>query len=413
MDLLTHIQNRFLIFDGAFGTVLMDGCLKPGENPSLLNITHPEEVSSIHRQYLESGAMVITLNTFSNSRFKVKDLPYSIEELAKGAFECAARAVEEAGKSAYLIYDIGPCGKLLEPMGEVSFEEAYDIFKEQALLAEKYGADAVLIETIADLYEMKAGILAVKENTALPVFCSFTIEENGRTYTGGCIESMAALAEGLGADAVGINCSVGPKQLLPHAKHLAELTSLPILIQPNAGLPQEHDGVTTFDVTAEEYTEVMVELAKVGINILGGCCGTNYHYIQLLAENVLSLTPVKRSISSAEYACTPTTCVEITPDTPTYHLVLPENAAELSGYIAKEDFDSVLDLVLDQLYEIDAEYILLDTTLLSGISPQKVSAMLKYLQTAVRLPFGVVAHSGDEAEIMTREYNGKAFVLIK
>ena len=412
MNLLAHIEDHFLIFDGAFGTVLMDGCLKPGENPTVLNITHPEEVAAIHKNYLKSGAMVVTLNTFSCSRFKLEGLPYTMEELVKAAFDCAARAVDEAGKSAYIIYDMGPCGKLLEPMGEVSFGEAYELCREQALLAEKYGADAVLIETMADLYEIKAALLAVKENTRLPVFCSITIEQNGRTYTGGCIESMAAMLESLGADAVGINCSVGPKDLLPHAKKLASLTRLPVIIQPNAGLPQEHDGVTTFDVTPEEYAEVMAELAKSGVNILGGCCGTNYDYIRLLAEKVLPLEPVKRNVAPRETACTPSVCVEVSENTPVFRLVTPENAAELSGYISSGDFDGVLDIVLDKLYDVEAEYIFLDATLLSGVSPERVSALLKHLQTAVRLPFGIAAQSAEDAETMTREYNGKALVKL-
>lgn len=413
MDFLTQIQNGFLIFDGAFGTVLMEGCLKPGENPTVLNITHPEEVVSIHKNYLKSGAMVITLNTFSCSRFKLKGIPYSMEELVKAAFDCAARAVDEAGKSAYIIYDMGPCGKLLEPMGEVSFSEAYDLCKEQALLAEKYGADAVLIETMADLYEVKAALLAVKENTKLPVLCSITIEQNGRTYTGGCIESMAAMMESLGADAVGINCSVGPKDLLPHAKKLATLTKLPIIIQPNAGLPQEHDGVTTFDVTPEEYAEVMAELAGCGVNILGGCCGTNYNYIRLLSEKIFPLTPVKREIKSKEIACTPSVCVEVTADTPAFCLVTPENAARISEYISSGDLDSILDLILDQLYDVNADYIFLDTTLLSGVSSSQISALLKYLQTAVRLPFGLGVHTVEDAKTMTREYNGKAWIKLQ
>ena len=412
MDLRNHIKENFLIFDGAFGTVLMSDCLKPGENPTVLNITHPEAVTAIHRGYLESGAMVITLNTFSCSRFKIAGLPYSMEEMIKGAFDCAARAVDAAGKSAYLIYDMGPCGKLLEPMGEVTFEEAYDLCKEQAVLAEKYGADAVLIETMADLYEVKAALLAVKENTSLPVFCSITIEQNGRTYTGGCVESAAALAEALGADAVGINCSVGPKDLLPHAKRLAEATSLPVIIQPNAGLPQEHDGVTTFDITPEEYAEVMGELANSGINILGGCCGTNYDYIRLLSEKVSGLSPVKRTHETGPSASTPTTFVKVTDETSTFELVTAENAGEISGYITSGDYDSVLDIILDKLYDIDAEYILLDATLLADISPETISAMLKYLQTAVRAPFGVIAPSKEAAAAMTRAYNGTPLVKL-
>lgn len=413
MNLRSAIKENFLVFDGAFGTVLMDGALQPGENPSVLNLTKPEIVTEIHREYLESGAMVVTLNTFNSSRFKTEGLPYALEELVQGAFSCAKEAVRQFGKPAYLIYDIGPCGKLLEPMGDVTFEEAYNIAKEQVLLAEAYGADAILIETMADLYEMKAALLAAKENTSLPVFCTFTIEQNGRTYTGGCIESMAATLEFLGADAVGINCSVGPRDLLPYAKKLTKLTNLPVMVQPNAGLPQEHGGITTFDVTPEEYTEVMADLARAGVTILGGCCGTNYDYIRLLSEQLAALVPAKRNITKKEVACTPSVCVEITPKIPVFQVVTAENATAMSQWIASGEFDSVLDVILNQLYDVEADYVLVDTTLLSGVLPGQISALLKHLQTAVRLPFGVAAASMQDALAMTREYNGKPFLAIR
>lgn len=413
MNILTHIKDNFLLFDGAFGTVLMDGALQPGENPSVLNLTKPEIVAGIHRNYLESGAMVVTLNTFSASRYKIEGLPYSLEELAKGAFDCAHKAVEQAGKPAYLIYDIGPCGKLLEPMGEVSFDEAYDIYKEQALLAEQYGADAILLETEADLYEVKAGLLAAKENTGLPVFCSITLEQNGRTYTGGCVESAAAMLEALGADAVGLNCSVGPKDLLPYAKRLTEVTGLPVLVQPNAGLPKEHGGVTTFDVTPDEFAKVMEELAKCGVRILGGCCGTNYACIRELSGRLNGLSPVKSTAESKPCGCTPSVYVEVTAQTPVFELITQENAAEIGGYMAGGDYDSIIDLALDQIYDMDAAYMNLNCTLLSGVSPEQAAEAVKALQTAVRLPFGITAVSEEEAMKITRYYNGKPYVTVK
>lgn len=413
MDILSHIQNQFLIFDGAFGTVLMDGALQPGENPSVLNVTKPDTVTEIHRKYLESGAMVITLNTFSNSRFKVEGLPYTVEELAHAAFECAARAVEQAGQSAYIVYDIGPCGKLLEPMGEVSYEEAYEIYKEQALLAQKLGADAVLIETMADPYELKIGALAVKENTRLPLFCSVTLEQNGRTYTGGCLESVAAMMESVGADAVGINCSVGPKDLLPYAKQLAEITPLPVLIQPNAGLPQEHNGVTTFDVTPEEYAGIMGELAACGVNILGGCCGTNYEYIRQLSSVLAGMQPVSRAVEPRSTACTATACIAVDANTPFFELVTPENAGEICGYIASGDYDSVLDLALDKLYDAEAEYMDIDFTLLPDVTAEQGGGLVKTLQTAVRMPFGITASDKAFANAISRVYNGSPVIRVK
>lgn len=413
MDFLSTIQNRLLIFDGAFGTVLMERGLKPGENPTVLNMTMPEVVTDIHKNYLESGAQVVTLNTFSNSRYKIEGLPYSLDDMAHAAFECAIKAVEAAGKSAFLIYDIGPCGKLLEPMGEVTFEEAYDLYKEQAVVAEKYGADAILIETQSDLFEMKAGLLAAKENTSLPVICSITLEANGRTYTGGCLESIAATLERLGADAIGLNCSVGPKDLLPYAKQLLQLTSLPVIVQPNAGLPQEQDGVTVFDTTPDEFADIMAELAKAGANILGGCCGTNYEYIRKLTKAVEGMTPVKRTVEPVACACTPSVFVAVTADTEKVDLITPQNAEEIAGYIQSQDFDSLMDIALDKAYEGDAEYMLLDLTLLPGLSPDVAAAAIRFLQTTVRLPLGIAAHSEDAAKQAARFYNGTPYVIIK
>ena len=184
MGFCEDIGNKLLFCDGALGTVLLDECLEPGQNPTILNKTNPELIQSIHRRYLESGADIVTTNTFSNSRLKVAELPCSVEEYGKTAVELARRAIQESGKQAYIAYDIGPCGKLLEPMGELSFDEAYDIFKEQVLIAKDAGADLILMETMADLYEIKAGILAAKENCTLPVVCTMTIEQSGRSYTG-------------------------------------------------------------------------------------------------------------------------------------------------------------------------------------------------------------------------------------
>jgi 5-methyltetrahydrofolate--homocysteine methyltransferase len=336
-----------------------------------------------------------------------------VEQLSKAAFECAAKAAFESGVSPYIVYDTTTTGKLMEPMGDLTFDETYEIFKEHALIAKKYGADAILIETMADLYELKAAVLAFKENTDLPVIASITIEQSGRTYTGGCVESMALMMEEAGADAVGLNCSVGPKDLDPYAERLLSFTKLPVIIQPNAGLPQKHDGVTTFDVSPDEFTNVMAELAGKGVTILGGCCGTNFEYIKNLAVAVNGLTPINRTVAEKTYACTATSCLEINVETPAYRLVSPENADKISGLLAAENYDTVLDIALDELFETDASYVMIDATLLSGVTNRQVALLIKTMQTVIRQPFGITTHSNGDAKEMTRYYNGKAYVVIK
>lgn len=411
MGFCEDLKNNLLFFDGALGTVLLGECLKPGENPTVLNKTNPEPIQSIHRCYLESGADIVTTNTFSNSRFKVEGLPCSVAEYGQAAVTLARQAIQESGKQAYIAYDIGPCGKLLEPMGELSFDQAYDIFKEQVLIAKEAGADLILLETMADLYEIKAGILAAKENSNLPVVCTMTIEQTGRSYTGSCVESLAILAEDLGASAVGLNCSVGPRDLLPYAIRLTEISHLPVIVQPNAGLPKEHNGVTTFDISAQEFADTMLELARHGVSILGGCCGTNYEYIRKMKETVGNLPPVHRETESSDYASTASSYVEWK-NAFCYSLITEENASNISAMIHSADWESIIDIAMDE-FDYDAQVMELDLTKLTDCPAASASELVKQLQTMIRVPFLFTIPEGYDTAVLTRYYNGKAAIRIQ
>ena len=411
MGFCEDIGNKLLFCDGALGTVLLDECLEPGQNPTILNKTNPELIQSIHRRYLESGADIVTTNTFSNSRLKVAELPCSVEEYGKTAVELARRAIQESGKQAYIAYDIGPCGKLLEPMGELSFDEAYDIFKEQVLIAKDAGADLILMETMADLYEIKAGILAAKENCTLPVVCTMTIEQSGRSYTRSCVESLAILGEALGASAVGLNCSVGPRDLLPYAIQLTETSRLPIIVQPNAGLPKEHNGITTFDISAQEFADTMLELARHGVSILGGCCGTNYEYIQKMKETIGNLPPIERKIEIPDYASTASTYVEWRKAS--FHsLITEENASSISNMVHSSDWDGIIDIAMDE-FDYDAQMLELDLTKLNNCPAAAVAELVKQLQVMIRVPFLFTIPEGYDVAALTRYYNGRAAVRKK
>ncbi len=263
MDIKSYIKNHMLFLDGGMGTQLQENGLELGGIPEMLNFTNPELITSIHRRYIDAGSDIVYTNSFGANRFKMSHTDKSVSEIIKAAIKNAKKATE--GTNALVALDIGPIGQLLEPTGSLKFEEAYDIFKEQ-IIAGRDDADLIVFETMTDLYELKAGVLAAKENSDLPVFCTMTFEENMRTFTGCCIPSMAMTLEGLGVDAIGINCSLGPRELLPLVEELRKHTSLPLIVKPNAGLP---DPVTNkYEITPEDFDYLTEQLGVVGNDLL-------------------------------------------------------------------------------------------------------------------------------------------------
>lgn len=247
--------------------MLQQSGLEPGASPDLLSLTNPELITSIHRSYIEAGSDVIYANTFGANRFKLEGCGYRLEEVIDSAVKAAKAA---CGEESLVALDVGPLGELLEPMGTLSFEAAYDAFAQVMKQGAASGADLIVIETMTDLYEVKAAVLAAKETTDLAVLVSMTFEESGRTFTGTSIECMTAVLEGLGVDAIGINCSLGPVEILPLAERMCALTDLPIFIKPNAGLPDPRTGA--YDIGPDQFAQAMKEYLKLGISMAGGCC---------------------------------------------------------------------------------------------------------------------------------------------
>ncbi len=291
------------------GTLLQAEGLKPGELPELWNISHADIIYGIHKKYLESGSNIITTNTFGANRLKFDNL----EEIITSAVKIARKAVDEMGGSdneKYVAFDMGPLGKLLKPLGDLDFEDAISIFADSVKIAEKSGADLVIIETINDSYEAKAAVLAAKENSNLPIFVTCVYDENAKLMTGADPSAMVALLEGLGVDALGMNCSLGPKQMAGIVPKIAERTSLPIIVNPNAGLPKSVDGKTVYDVDADEFSDIMVNIVKAGATIIGGCCGTTPEFIKKTVEKTKNLSfnlPTKKNftvVSSYTHAVT-------------------------------------------------------------------------------------------------------------
>lgn len=286
MGILELLKSRILILDGGFGTYLQKEGLKPGESTESWNITHPAVVQSVHKKYFDAGSNIVCANTFGANSLKYKS--GELEEIIKAAVQNAmrAKAASTAPQEKFVALDIGPLGKLLRPFGDLDFEKAVSVFAETVRLGVKYNVDLIVIETMNDSYETKAALLAAKENSSLPVFVTNAYGEDGKLITGATPEAMVAMLEGMGADAIGANCSLGPRQLQSVAKRILSCASVPVIMKPNAGMPKSVDGKTVFDVDAEEFCLEMKKMAESGVTVLGGCCGTNDSYIKKLTETL-------------------------------------------------------------------------------------------------------------------------------
>ena len=280
MNFKEQFNNSILFFDGAMGTELQKNGLKKGELPENLNIHSPEIVARVHKSYLDAGCNIITTNTFGVNSLKFNN----VTEIITKAVEITKNTIKESGKNAFVALDIGPLGKLLKPYGDLEFETAYDLYKEQVIAGKNAGADLILIETMGDLYEIKSAVLAAKENTDLPVLVSMIFDEKGILLTGADIKTAIITLEGLDVDGIGMNCGLGPDQMLELLKEMKKYSSTPIFVQPNAGLPISINGVTTYNVTPEEFANKQLEILKNGACALGGCCGTTPDHIKAMID---------------------------------------------------------------------------------------------------------------------------------
>lgn len=280
-ELMEEIRKRIVFFDGGTGSLLQANGLKPGELPETWNILHPEIVTKLHYDYLEAGADIIKTNTFGANGLKFNDSSeYGLDEIVTAAMKNVKNTIRNAGKKSYAALDIGPTGKLLKPLGDLGFEEAYRLFSDVVKIGAREGADLVLIETMSDSYEVKAAVLAAKENCDLPVFATMIFDSKGKLLTGGTVESTVALLEGLGVDALGINCGLGPIQMKGILADIMKAASVPVIVNPNAGLPRSEGGKTVYDIDADEFAETMREIVEMGACIVGGCCGTTPEHIR-------------------------------------------------------------------------------------------------------------------------------------
>jgi 5-methyltetrahydrofolate--homocysteine methyltransferase len=400
VDFKELIKQGTVLLDGAMGTMLQNAGLEAGAAPELLNIDKPELIEDIHRKYVEAGSQIVYANTFGANRYKLKN--NSVKEIISAGISIAKKA---CGKKALVALDIGPIGQLLEPSGTMTFEEAYDIFKEQIIAGKS--ADVIVFETMTDLYELKAAVLAAKENSRQPIVCTMTFEENRRTFTGCCVSSMALLLNGLGVDAVGINCSLGPSQLIPICKELLEWTDMPVVLKPNAGLPDPVTG--KYDVSPEEFAEQMKYAASCGVKIFGGCCGTTPEYISAL-KKALDGTEVRRRKALPRSAvCTPSRTVVIDRPRIIGERINPTGKKLFKEALRNNDTGYILNQAIEQ---IRAGADILDVNV--GLPEIDEKAMMikavKEIQSVTDAPLQIDSTIPEVLEAALRIYNGKPIV---
>ena len=397
--------DNLIFLDGAMGTVLQQRGLPAGGQPELLNLTRPELLEEIHREYIQAGSRIIYANTFGANSRKLAATGHSVEEVVTRGVEIAKRAAE--GTDTLVAVDMGPLGELLEPMGSLSFEEAYNLFREVAVAGARAGADLAVIETMTDLYEARAALLAVKENTDLPVLVTLSFETGGRTFTGCTIPSMARTLEGLGADAIGLNCSLGPDLLLPLVKELCESTRLPVIAKPNAGLPDPVDG--HYHMDPESFAQALLPCWEAGVTIFGGCCGTTPDYIRRVRQALAGKSPVRRAYRPVSFLCTPTVPLPIDGVRTIGERINPTGKKRFQQALLEGDLDYILDVGIQ---EVDAGADILDVNVgYPGVDEvDMLPRVVKKLQSALDVPLQLDSSNPAALEAGLRVYNGKAAV---
>lgn len=395
-------NNSFVFLDGGMGTMLQSQGVETGHVPELLNLTAPEVIIGIHRAYIESGADIVYANTFGANRYKLEKSGHSVEEVVGAGIENARIAA--AGK-ALAALDIGPLGRLLEPAGTLTFEEAYDRYKEIVLAGKN--ADIIVIETMTDLYEVKAAVLAAKENSDKPVLVTMTFEESMRTFTGVSPECMVAVLEGLGVDALGVNCSLGPEELFPVLEKLCSLTILPVIAKPNAGLP---DPITNeYNVEPEDFAESAMKLKNVGVTIFGGCCGTTPDHIKALTEVLSGEERCERNVRRRSAVCSAVSCVDIDQPRVIGERINPTGKKRFKEALLAHDIDYILSQAVEQTH---AGAEILDVNVgLPGIDEKEMMvSAVKAIQSICDAPLQLDSTIPEVLEAGLRVYNGKPIV---
>lgn len=410
MNFREYLKNNIVYLDGGMGTLLQARGLRPGEHPERWNISHPEVVTDIHRAYFDAGSNVVCTNTFGANILKFDEA--ELDELICAAIRNARTAAEQSVSvgEKFVALDIGPSGKLLKPLGDLDFEAAVEVFAKTVRLGVKHGAQLIMLETMNDSYETKAALLAAHENSDLPVIVSNAYGEDGKLMTGATPAAMVALLEGMGVDALGANCSLGPKQLRGVVRELLEYSSVPVLLKPNAGLPRAVDGRTVFDVTAEDFASEVAELVSEGVRLVGGCCGTTPEYIAALYKRTNSMSPRAVEPKHTTVVSSYTHTVELGDDPVLIgERINPTGKKRFKQALKDNDIDYILSEGVEQQ---DKGVHILDVNV--GLPDIDETVMLERvvceLQTIIDLPLQIDTSNVGAMEAALRRYNGKAMV---
>lgn len=410
MKITEYIKNNTVILDGGMGTLLQASGLKAGELPEEWNITHPEVVRGIHRSYLDAGSNVISTNTFGANSLK-----FSLDQLdliISAAVDNARRAIDESkgDQPKWVALDVGPTGRMLKPIGDLDFDDAVEIFAETVRLGVKHGVDLIFIETMADSYETKAALLAAKENSDLPVFVSNAYGEDGKLMTGADPRAMIALLEGMGADAIGVNCSLGPRALYPIVEEYLKYSSLPVILKPNAGLPRSEKGKTVYDLSPSDFASQVARLVNRGVRAVGGCCGTTPEYICALCDLVKDTTPLPLEKKNITLVSSYTHAHEIG-ECPTLigERINPTGKPKFREAVKSGNIDYILREAIGQQ---DRGAHILDVNLgIPGIDEAAVlTDALCRVQEICDLPLQIDTADPVAMERALRRYNGKAMI---
>lgn len=396
------IQNKLLFIDGAMGTMLG----KCDSLPEILNITDSAKIKNIHISYLEAGADIITTNTFGANRIKMGDCGYSVEEVIRAGVKNARECADKFGK--YVTFDIGPTGKLLSPMGDLKFEDAYSVFKEMVLLSE--GCDFISIETMTDTYELKAAVLAAKENSSLPVIAQVSCDKNGKLLCGADLLSVIAMLEGLRVDVIGLNCGFGPEEFKPLFETLKKYSSTPIALLPNAGLPEIVDGETVFNFTPEQFSSVMEEFAKGGAHLLGGCCGTTPSHIKEMYEKCKDIKP--HPVTEKNFTVVSSYGSAVLVDKEPVIIgerINPTGKKKLKEALINHDINYILKEGISQS-EAGAKILDVNVGMPEIDEVSMLSEAVFKLQEVLSTPLQLDSSDTDALEAAMRIYNGKAMI---
>ena len=398
--------KKLLICDGAMGTMLQSLGLPVGKRADYWSVEQPEKVKSVHTAYLEAGCNIITANTFSAA----SGGEYSTEEIAACGVCIAKEAVAQSGRDALVAFDMTACGELLEPLGSISFEQSYEGFAKAVKAGEKAGADFVLIETMTDIAEIKAALLAVKENSTLPVVVTFTLDENGRLMTGADIITAAALIESLGADGIGINCGFGPEKMLGFAEKLLSFTKLPVLINSNAGMPVVINGVATYDVSPEEFAQSAVKLAQAGCSAIGGCCGTTPAHLKAVVEACNGINISRPGVARKSFVSSRTKTVFFSDKTVLIgERINPTGKPKLKAALKENNLDYLCDEAVAQ-EKAGADMLDVNVGISEIDEPKVLEAAVKRISQVTDLPLQIDTADAAALEKALRVYVGKPLI---